>query len=202
MQQKQNSAHLVLPLVALLLFGGFAAWWWISSRDRSFPSREMDSLAAQVRNIFQLATVEGQFSDILRYRDYWVYDISPLRKKALIRVTARVLVGFDLDQLIIQTIPDQRAVVVTGFPKARILSMETKLDYYDLTEGTFNSFSEEDLNQLQDEADRLILKRAEESDLFDRADSRARSMLMTLSDLLGHAGWELRMVSSEEDLGE
>ena len=80
-----------LLLAALLVAGGY-----IYVKEILVPRRHVvqDSTVVmeKVQKVLKLVTVEGQFSEIHQHSEYYGYDISPLRKKALIRVKAKVLV--------------------------------------------------------------------------------------------------------------
>ncbi|NTW34279.1 MAG: DUF4230 domain-containing protein, partial [Bacteroidetes bacterium] len=71
-------------------------------------------------------------------------DVSFFTKKALIRVKARILAGFDFEKVKISVDEKSKTVTISNIPPPQILSMEHDLDYYDITEGIFNSFSTED----------------------------------------------------------
>ena len=91
-----NWGRLALFLAVCFAFVlGLAVKTWLWKPDSGV---EADLLAEQIDEVFKLVTVEGRFSEIYKYSDYWGYDLSPLRKKALIRVSARVSVGLDLEQ--------------------------------------------------------------------------------------------------------
>ena len=56
-------------------------------------------LMEKIKTVAKLVTVEGYFSEVYDYQDYWNYDVSMFRKKALIRVKAKVSVGYDLSKM-------------------------------------------------------------------------------------------------------
>ncbi|MFQ5446428.1 MAG: DUF4230 domain-containing protein, partial [Saprospiraceae bacterium] len=123
------------------------------------------------------------------YQDYYGYDLSMLRKKALIKVKARVSVGFDLDKMRITAEPATKTIVVTRIPGPEILSLEHDLEYYDLQEGLFNSFSKEDYNKLNANAKEFIRRKALDSDMFKRAEEQRHEILGMMRFMVESAGW-------------
>jgi len=154
-------------------------------------------LLEKVQNVIQLGTVEGVFSEIFQYSDHYNYDISPFRKKALIKIRAKVLVGYDLDSIDIKVEYFTQSVRIENIPDPRILSIDHELEYYDITEGTFNSFSKDDYNMLQRQSKEFIRAKVLESKLFDRSDEQLAEHFKTLNWLLEDSGWEVKIMRGD-----
>ncbi len=179
-------AGLVLVVLGLVWFLGYQ-----TAKPRKHISVSSDVLLESVKNVVKFGTVEGNFSEIYSYQDYNYYDISLLRKKVLIRVKAKVLVGFNLEKLDIKVDHAAKKIKLGKIPKAEILAIDHNLDYYDITEGVFNSFGREDHNMLQRETKDMIRKKAQGSNLFSRAEAELEQHLKVLEDLLKGSGWEI-----------
>jgi hypothetical protein len=180
-----------LALILLLLVGGLVIWRWDRVQERHTVV-ESSVLLEQYLNVLKLITNEGKFQEIYSYKDYWGYDIAPLRKKALIRATGRVLVGYDLEEAEITLREEDRMVILEKLPKADILAMEVDIDYYDLDAGTFNPFRSEDLNKIEKDVKQRMREKALQSDLFRRADEQVHLFYLTLKEMARQAGWEIR----------
>ena len=135
--------------------------------------------------------MEGYFSEIYDYQDYWKYDISPLRKKALVRIKAKVSVGYDLTQMEIKALPDEKRMIISNLPDPSIISIDHDLDYYDISQGTFNTFTEADYNKINRNAKEMIRKNAEGSDLFLSAEEQSNQLLDIIQFMVEGAGWKL-----------
>jgi len=149
-------------------------------------------LMEKIKTVAKLVTVEGYFSEIYDYQDYWSYDISPFRKKALIRVKAKVSVGYDLTKMSIEAIPEKKLLIISDLPDPSIISIDHDLDYYDITEGTFNTFSEKDYTMLNRNAKEKIRQAAVSSDLLLAAEEQSNKMLDLVKFMVEGAGWELQ----------
>jgi len=178
-------------MIAMVLLGAYLGYRF--SHFRQETTIQQEALMEKVQNVLKLGTVEGVFSEIFNYSDYYTYDISPFRKKALIRIRAHVLVGYELDSLEININQFSKKVVINRLPRPTILSIDHELKYYDITEGTFNSFSAEDYNRLQKQSKDFIRKKAMESSLFHDADRQIREHLSTLGWLLREQGWDIEI---------
>ena len=179
-------------LIAILGIVG-AGWWF---RPSPAPTVEADILLQQVRDVSQLVTNQGEFLEIYSYKDYWGYDIVPFRKQALVRAKARASVGFDLEKIGLEVREEARIIILDRLPEPEILSLEVEVDYYDLTDGTFNDFSAEDLNQIEKDVRMKMRQKVLQSDLFRRADQRIRIYTESLRHLADQTGMVVSLPGS------
>lgn len=151
-------------------------------------------LMEKIKTVAKLVTVEGYFSEVYSYEDYWGYDISLFQKKALIRVKAKVSVGYDLTKMNIEARPLEKTLVISNLPDPEIISIDHDLDYYDLSEGTFNSFSKDDYNKMNTNSKEKIRKQVGKSDIFLAAEKQSNDMLDLIRFMVEGAGWNLVFV--------
>ena len=183
-------------LIALLIAGiglGFYITRKIYKSKDVKVQRQSTILVEQIKAVSKLVTVEGYFSEVYSHKDYKVYDISPLRKKALIRVKAKVSVGYDLSEMNVESRLDVRQMVLSEFPDPQILSIDHELEYYDIQQGTFNSFTESDYNEIQKNARQMIADKVEESGLFEQSETQARTILNAIDIMAQSMDWQLRI---------
>lgn len=180
---------LVMIMIALSVF--FATSYYYTVGEVT-AEEQSQVLVEKIKAVSKLVTVEGYFSEIYDYKDYWNYDISPFRKKALIRVKAKVSVGYDLTKMSIEAIPEQKLLIISDLPDPTIISIDHDLDYYDITEGTFNTFSEKDYTLMNKNAKEKIRQSAISSDLFLAAEEQSNNMLDLVKFMVEGAGWQLQ----------
>lgn len=179
---------LVLSSFVLGVYLSSGSWWpW----SKQYTSEHTTTLVERIEKVAKLVTVNGYFSEVYDYKDYYGYDWSIFRKKALIRVRAKVLAGYDLDHIAVEADDRNRTITISQLPKPIILSIDHDLDYYDITEGTFNNFSKDDLNRLNTQAKNYIEAAAGKSDLLKQAEERGRELLETIRFLVEAQGWSL-----------
>ena len=186
-----------LLIVAVLLLLGLGAFWGYrqyQSWQEYKTQEESTVLLEKIRTVAKLITVEGQFSEIINYKNYWGYDWAPFRKKALVRVQARVSVGYDLGKMQVETFPEEKRLRLAWDSRPEILSIEHELDYYDLQEGAFNNLSETDYNRINSLAVDQIRNKAEKSGLYESAAQQADEMLELIRFMVETMAWELEVV--------
>lgn len=181
-------------LIILVALSSFAYYFFQSNLNSFFAQqRTVDGtvLVDQIKEVTKLISIEGYFSEFYENEEYWGYDLSPLRKKALIRVKAKVSVGYDFTNLKIEAFPDEKIIKVSRLPDPEILSIDHDLDYYDITEGSFNNFTEKDFNKMNSEAKAKIEKAALDSDLFGRAEKHSAKIFEMMEAIVKGNGWEI-----------
>lgn len=181
----------VLSVLALVLLG-FAFWsgiWYV--KQQSVTSHHSDLVIENIERIWKLSTVEAEISELYKFRDYHYYDFSPLRKEALVRVNAKVTAGFDFDQMQLHIDEATKTITLDDFPQPEILSIDHDLEYYDIKQGTFNSFSPEELSALQQRAKDSIQSAAVDRQILNAA-GESRDELIDLMTLASKGmGWEV-----------
>ncbi len=187
-----NKYLLLFTLVAVFAAGILLTRWYFK-RQEAVVKENGVVLLERIKQVAKLITVEGYFSEIYDYQDYYGYDLSFFRKKALIRVKAKVSVGYDLEKMKITSDAATKTIRLSGIPPAEILSIEHDLDYYDVQEGFFNEFSTEDYNKLNAKAKDFIRKKALESDLIQNATTQRNSLLETMRFMAESMGWKLEV---------
>lgn len=189
--------YLILFALLAVFAGGIFLTRWYFQRTATVERENGVVLLERIKQVAKLVTVEGYFSEIYDYQDYYGYDLSFFRKKALIRVKAKVSVGYDLEKMQITAKPETKTIFISGIPPAEILSIEHDLDYYDVQEGVFNSFSPEDYNKLNANAKEFIRKKALESDLIKTAAVQRNSLLETMKFMAESTGWRLEVEGAQ-----
>lgn len=191
---------IVLGIVAVFALGVFVTRYLYETRKIEVQENS-DVVLEQIKTVAKLISVEGYFSEVYDYQDYWGYDWSWFRKKALVRVKAKVSVGYDLGQMKIDALPEEKTIVVSNLPKPEILSIDHDLDYYDISEGTFNSFTEADYNRINTNAKKYIEARAQESNLIKAAEEEGNQALELMRFIAESAGWKF-VIKSNTSLEE
>lgn len=177
---------------AILILVGLA--WWTGVKSTLWKKYEAESstvLLNKIEKVVKLVAVEGNISEIYDYKDYYNFDIAPFRKKALVRVNAKVSVGYDFEKVKITVDEPSKTIKLSNFPEAEILSIDHDLDYYDITQGTFNRFSNEDYNKINTRAKEYVANKARESDLINAAEEQKQEILDMIRILVKGGGWEL-----------
>ena len=180
--------------ILILFVAGLAIAWWIVYKGKIFSPQKTESatvMLEKVKLVTKLVCVEGQFSELYEKKEWYEYDFFNLfSKKILIRVKAKVSVGYNFQSLNITVDSLTKTVTLNEFPEPEIISMDHDLDYYDIQEGTFNSFTAEEHSAIQKEAKNLILKKTHESNLLQKAQEQKKMYIDMLSVAIQSMGWK------------
>ncbi|HAY70614.1 MAG TPA: hypothetical protein DCX89_01865 [Saprospirales bacterium] len=196
---KKFSNYLIFIIILVLLLGMVWYWGYRSSLSKNQVTVSSDILLESVKNVMKLGTIEGNFVEFYRYENIKHLDISMFRKKAFIRVKAKVLVGFNLDSLEIKIDHPAKKITIGSIPAAEILSVDHSLYYFDIDEGVFNSFNRNDYNMFQKVTKEKIKKKAKGSDLIMKAETELKQHLKVYAKIFEEAGWKLEFIYEMPD---
>ena len=187
----------ILATIGIIGLCGLVFWGtksYYTLQIKTSVEEESRVLLEKIEKVSKLITVEGHFSEIYNYEEHWCYDFSPFRKNALIRVKAKVAVGYDLTKMDFRADTKTKTITISNMPDPEILSIDHDLDYYDITEGSFNSFEEADYNKMNANAKEKIRKEALNSGLFLSAEAESHELMEIVKFMVEGAGWELKFL--------
>lgn len=172
----------------------YANYWKKPQASDPMPDVNQQILMEQVRKVAKLITVEGEFSNIHQYNDSYWSDVSFFRKKALIKVKARVSMGYDLKKATFEVDKENKILRVHNLPDPEVLSIDHDLQYYDIQEGAFNSFTEEELSSIGVVAKQKLRQEALEGPLMQQAREEGLESLEIIQLLVEQAGWRFEVI--------
>ncbi len=191
----------LLLLLAVFALGGWLSYQYFFAKSK--PVEDSTVLLEKIQTVTKLITVEGQFSELYNYNEYQGYFTMLWDKKVLVRVRATVSVGYDLENMNLEADPVTRTIYMSALPEPEILSIDHSLDYYDISEGLFASFTPEDYTRINQRAKDLIRDQALQSKLMPAAREQADKMLELIEFMVESAGWKLRIAGGPEpDFGQ
>ncbi len=179
-----NSMMTVLMLLLGLLLGGVIAFLASKKLTAQPPvlTESSHTIAESMRKVFKIVSAEGQFQEIYNYEESTkLFNFIPSKKKALVIVQAKILVGYDFAKLKWEVDELSRKVKLIDFPPPEILSTETDYKYYNMEEQFFNLFSKDDLAKIQQNSKQQVIEAAKKSHLPEVA---AEQMRMLMTELL------------------
>jgi hypothetical protein len=171
----------------------YANWKKDAPHD-TMPAERQQILLERIKKAAKLITIEGEYNNVHEYKDYYWSDISMFRKKALIKVQAKVSVGFDLSKATFEADSLQRIIRVRNLPAPEILSIDHNVQYYDLTQGMFQSFSNEDLTAINTVIKQKLRDSITVSPLMEQAKTSGLETLDIIRVLVEQGGWTFEMV--------
>lgn len=191
MMRNLTKAGIIAGLIILALLAG----WWYGTKSALFEKNSSTSstvMLESVKKVTKLIAVEASFSELFDYKESYTMDIfNWFSKKALLRVTAKASIGYDFEKLNISFDSIRRTVTLNEWPQPELLSLEHDLDYYDISQGTFNKFTAEEYNMINKKAKELILQKARNDSVFRQAEEQREDFIFLLELALKNIGWKL-----------
>lgn len=180
-----------------IILGAIATYWiytfFKKKKSKEVTLHQSHVLLEKIRSVSKLVSVEGEFAEIYKYENTKERFLSLVssKKKALIVINAKAHIGYDLKKVKVESDIDNKRIILTNFPQPEILSIEPELEFYDIKNGMFNSFSPNDLTTLNNEAKNHIREKIPESGLMDTARKEALEAVLLIESIVATIGWKL-----------
>ncbi len=180
-----------------LILGAILMYWLFSlfrrKQNKELTKQQSTVLLDKIQSVCKLISVEGDFAEIYHYENTKESFMSLLssKKKALVVVKAKAHIGYDLKKLNLKADNKNKRIILTDFPEPEILSIEPDLQFYDIKNGLFNSFSPDDLTKLNLEAKDHIKQKIPESGLMVTAKKEALQAVLLVEKIVETIGWTL-----------
>lgn len=190
-------ANLIFLTIGLLA-GAVAVYFLLNKLNHKTASPVISSqvILDKIERVFKIVTAEGYFSEVFDYsQTTHIASILPSTKKALLIVKAKVMMGYDFKKCVFEVDEQTHQVKIISMPEVEVLSMEPDIKYYNLENGLFNKFDNEDMTKLQAEAKIKITERVHESDLPRIAKQQMKHLLQEISEI-----YQWQILSSEKKL--
>lgn len=185
----------------LLLFGIlFLLGYQLFNSKTETSTVEYDSktIQKQILNVGKLVVTEGQFSEVMTYKDQKKYlmDLISFEKKALVVINTDATVSFDLSKMKYDIDEKNKIVTITYIPKEE-LKISPDIKYYDVEQSTLNAFTGDDYNKINKIVRENLTKKIQNSTLITNAKNRLVSELSKILILTNSMGWKLQYNGSQ-----
>ncbi|MEM6864565.1 MAG: DUF4230 domain-containing protein [Bacteroidota bacterium] len=187
----------LLEVILGLVLGGILMYLLFSlfrkKQSKALTVKQSTVLLDKIRSVCKLVSVEGDFAEIYHYENTkeGFMNLMSSKKKALIIVKAKAQIGYDLKKLKLKADNDKKRIILNHFPEPEVLSIEPDLQFYDMKNGLFNSFSPDDLTNLNQEAKDHIRQKIPDSGLMDTARKEAIQAVLLVEKIVETIGWTL-----------
>lgn len=179
-------------------FLGAVVMYWIyglfnKKKRKNLVQHQSTVILDKIKSVCKLVSVEGDFAEVYSYENIKESFMNLLssKKKALVIINAKAQVGYDLKKLKLRTDINRKRVILSEFPEPEILSIEPDIRFYDIKNGLFNSFSSDDLTDLNAKAKEHIREKIPESGLLDTAKKEALAAVLIIEKIVETIGWKL-----------
>jgi len=180
-----------------LILGAITMYWMFSlfrkKKSKELTEHQSTVLLEKIKSVCKLISVEGDFAEIYKYENTKEHFMSLVssKKKALIVINAKAQIGYDLQKIFMHADNEKKKIILTNFPEPEVISIEPELEFYDIQNGLFNTFTPNDLTSLNKEAKKHILEKIPESGLMDTAKREAVETVLLIEKIVETIGWKL-----------
>ncbi len=178
----------ILPWLLALFFAAVSGFLVVRLATSVRETRLADAapVVDAIRKIAQLATVEAQISDVLRFEEIKSFLIFDFPKTATIRMRGKVVAGFDLasPEFDVRPDPDRRLLRI-ALPAPRILSIDPRLEWFDERSGLINPITPQDRTRWMLWARGQLGRAAKDSGIEARAVEHARDLISGAAEAFG-----------------
>ena len=183
----------ILVFIIGLASGTVILYFINRNQKRQIIKENSVVLVERVKQVLKLVTVEGDFSEIVQYKAVKpkLLSVYNARKKALVTVSAKAMVGFDLAKAKINKDDRTRTIRISSFPEPEIISIDTNIDYYHTSDNILNKFIPEDHTAIIHSAKESIRNKIPESGLYAQAIEQANQLMAGLEQIAGRLNWKL-----------
>lgn len=161
-----------------------------SAADKAKTQVESAIIIERIENVIKVVSVEAHFSEMLSYNKA-LYELPGFRKKAMLQVKGKVLVGYDMEDMDLQYDLKKKTLSISNLPEPSILAIDADAEYFDLEQGIFYKFTKEEMTSISKLSKDLIRDKALKSDIFTQAERQKSEMLAALLDPLIEMGWKV-----------
>ena len=187
----------ILEVFLGLILGAILMYWMFSlfrkKKSKELTEYQSTVLLEKIKSVCKLISVEGDFAEIYKYENTKERFMSLVssKKKALIVINAKAQIGYDLQKIFMHADTEKKKIILTNFPEPQVISIEPVLEFYDIQNGLFNTFTPNDLTSLNKEAKKHILEKIPESGLMETAKREAVEAVLLIEKIVETIGWKL-----------
>lgn len=197
----------ILLILIVFALGFIAARSYYMPRPGN-PREEATVIVDKIEKVCKLVTVEGHFVEYFDYEDpdpgpmfSYPYLLNPLallpKRTAQLRVKGKVLVGYDLKDIQIDALPEQKVIRISQVPDPDILALEHDIQYFDKVDNIFYRFSDEEIVNMTKGAERKLREAALGSSLIQAAKEQGNDLFELIEFMVVNAGWSLEIIGEE-----
>lgn len=183
----------IIVFIVGLVSGTAALYFFNRKKKKRIITENSVVLIERVKQVLKLVTVEGDFSEIVTYKDVKpiLLDLYTAEKKALVTVSAKAMVGFDLTKAKITKDDRTRTIRISSFPEPEVISIDANIEYYHTSDNILNKFVPEDHTKIIKTTKESILKKIPESGLHTKAIEQANQLMIGLEKIAERLNWKL-----------
>lgn len=180
-----------------LLIGLF--FLWKSKQD--YRTQQADIIINGIKNVSKLVVTEASFSEVYNYQDVdkYFFETFEFQKKVILLVHAKVQVSYDLKKLEITLDSVKKKLILKHIPEEE-LQIIPDFKYYDLEQSMWNTFTKQELNEIQQNSIDNLLSTIEVSNVKAKAKKQLSIEIQNILNLAKLVDWTIEDQTEEQFL--
>jgi len=189
----------ILIVVLIFTVGFLGMKLFISDIFKKKDNSTVDStiVVEKIQKVLKLVTIEGHFSELMKYQDFDYVDFPGFRKDAIVRVNAKVSVGYNLNNFKVSTNETDKTITIQQMPKPEILSVDTDIKFENLSSGLFTNFSPQELSKLNALAKEKIKQKALSAEIIKQAEEQKKDLFDLIFYMAKQNGYKIIVDGNE-----
>lgn len=168
-----------------------ASYLFFNKKERNNEKEQIQVVLNEIKNVSKLVVMESSVTEHYNHEDTKVvYRFFNSEKKIFLLVNAKVQVAYDLQKMEVKTDSINKKIIIKNIPKPEI-NIIPEINYIDLQQGTFNTFTKEELNEINQKAIDKIKESSEINLIENKAEKQLLVELKKLYTITQILDWEL-----------
>ncbi len=182
----------ILLFIIIFILGFLFAVMYYNKSEQKTEKEQIQVMLHEIKNVSKLVVAETNVSEIYNYEsaDKYFFETLSFDKKVIVLVNAKVQVSYDLSKMKIDLDSINKKIILKQIPKSEVL-VSPDLKYYDFQQSTFNSFTKDELNKINQRSIDKIKETIQISELQNQAKKQLITELQKIYNLTNILNWEL-----------
>lgn len=168
--------------------------WQKKDYHDPMPPEKQQVLLERINKVAKLVTVQGDYTGTHDYKDFYWADISMFSKQMILKTTAKISVGFDLQKATFEADSVNKIIRVRNLPKAEVIAIEHNTEIPFKKEGMFSGFSAADLTSINKTVKKKLQDSTIVAPLMQQAAEEGIAVLDIIKVLVEQGGWTFEMI--------
>ena len=183
----------IFTLLTGIIIGILATLWFQERQKNEDIYQQSQVLLENVKHLNKMVVAEAYYNEVYSYKDSdkYLFDLLQFDKNAILLVTAKAQISYDLNQMKIRLDSVHKIIYITNLPKEQV-EIFPHIQYYDLQQSTINQFDKDDMNKMNTDAVEKIKSHIDLTQLRLKAKKQLLENLQNLYALSKIYGWTVK----------
>ncbi len=182
----------IFTLLTGIIIGILLTLWFQERQKNEDIHQQSQILLENVKHLNKMVVAEAYYNEVYSYKDSdkYLFDLLQFDKNAILLVTAKAQISYDLNRLQIHLDSVHKIIHITNIPKEQV-EIFPHIQYYDIQQSTLNQFDKNELNKMNADAIAKIKSHIDLTQLRLKAKKQLLENLQNLYALSKIYGWKV-----------